>query len=316
MFKTFLFAAVIGSCLMLSSAEAQHHPIADTYRDYCKNVPRQFSPDDPWTMGWVLKTEVGFGGLFFNCDGEALKRYSPYIRWNCQNMDCPKRLIQDPLLVQLAEVKQRVRWGSCGQCGAGCRCKGCQPVQAAPCNCNGVAQALPETDTPVLTPAQRVALSQVVSAPADAEAPAEDERDVQRLLQQSRRSKNQPYATRSNIPAPTNATTAASRQQVAKLYEQTNPPTAGTPAKVVRYNPNPTPPLPRTRPQQPPKKTSFLSKILNPIAPQGSGHKTAQSGQSPTNSPIAPRTANANPLPPQPAKDWMKRDSGFQMLRR
>lgn len=308
MFKTFLFAVAIGSCLMLSSVEAQHHPIADTYRDYCKNVPRQFSPDDPWTMGWVLRTEVGFGGLFFNCDGEALKRYSPYIRWNCQNMDCPKRLIQDPLLVQLAEVKQRVRWGSCGQCGAGCRCKGCQPVQNAPCNCNGVA----ENQMPVLSPAQRVALSQVVTKPASAQVPAEDERDVQRLLQQSRRAKKQPYATRSGIPA----TTTPSRQQVVELYDQSNPPAAGTPAKVVRYNPNPTPPLPRMTPQQSAKKTSFLSKILNPMAPKSPAYTAPQSGLSTASPAAAARTANVNPLPPQPTKQLMKQDSGFQMLRR
>lgn len=294
MFKTFLFALVIGTCSMLPSADAQHHPIADTYRDYCKNVPRQFSPDDPWTMGWVLRTEVGFGGLFFNCDGEALKRYSPYITWGCQNVDCPKRLIQDPLCAQVAEIKQRIRWGSCGQCGRSWRSKGCQECQTAPCNCNGYTAQQSETQIPVLTPAQHLALSQVVTTPTTADLPSRDEQNARRLLQQVRGGEGQSYKISSGNPS--------------------SAPVKSAP--VVSYNPNPMPPLPRVRSQQPPQKASLLSKILNPMTPKGPVTASLGEASSVPNSVTETRTANGTPLPNQPTKQPVNYDSGFKMLRR
>ena len=316
MFKSLLLAVVIGGFAVLPQAEAQHHPIADFYRDYCKQVPRQFSPDDPWTMGWFLRTEVGFGGLFFNCDGEAMKRYSPYITWNCQNVDCPKRLIKDPLLQQLAEVRRRVQWGACGGCAANCKCNGCQSAAANPCNYNGISQTLPQTDATRSPQAsfqyQRTAATGTRPVSSDSQpvtiAQQKDQVALQQLLQQSRREQGLPYANRSAIAPTNNPATTASRQSVAQLYEQAR---GKQPMQTVRQT------APRNRPvpqglHQPPKKSSFLSKILNPITPRSAKQDAAVN---PGNS---PRTSTANRVVPSTTSEAreIKAESGFRMLRR
>ena len=127
MTKTLLLTTIFCLALVTTPIDAQHRPVRNTVRDYVKLVPRHFSPDDPWTMGKLLRTEVGFGGLFFNCDYEECKRNSPYITWNCQSSDCCRRhLVHDTVHQQLGEVKQRIRWGSCATCATGCR-GGCRP---------------------------------------------------------------------------------------------------------------------------------------------------------------------------------------------
>ena len=289
MFKSLLLAVVIGGFALLPQAEAQHLPIADFYRDYCKQVPRQFSPDDPWTMGWFLRTEVGFGGLFFNCDGEAMKRYSPYITWGCQNVDCPKRLIKDPLLQQLAEVRRRVQWGACGGCAANCQCNGCQPAATNSCNCNGISQALPDRQS--VTAAQQ-----------------KNQIALQQLLQQSRRGQGLPYANRSAIAPAHNPAANASRQSVTQLYEQVR---GNQPTQIVRQ----TAPLNRPVPHvthQPPKKSGFLSKILNPTTPRSAKQYDTVN---PRNS---QRTITANRVVPSTTTEAseIKAESGFRMLRR
>ena len=316
MLKSLLFAVVIGGFALLPQAEAQHHPIADFYRDYCKQVPRQFSPDDPWTMGWFLRTEVGFGGLFFNCDGEAMKRYSPYIRWNCQNVDCPKRLIKDPLLQQLAEVRRRVQWGACGGCAANCKCNSCQPATANPCNCNGISQALPQSEA--ITPPQasfdnqRTAANRNLSSPTSTRpvtvAQQREQVAIQQLLQQSRREQGLPYASRSEIAPANNPATNASRQNVAQLYEQSH---RSQTTQVVRQSTPLNRPAPQVT-QQPPKKSSFLSKILNPITPR-SAKKNATANSS---APQRATTANRVIPNPETQASEMKTESGFRMLRR
>jgi hypothetical protein len=194
MFTRFRIALMAcGLFLLPWSICAQQHPVRDFVRDYFKLVPRQFSPDDPWIMGHILRTEVGFGGCFFNCDDEECKRYSPYIRWNQQNVDCPNpRLVQDSLLQQLYEVRQRVRWGSCADCEAtpvkhhghrpasGCACHGLtasqQPATPAEPTKTMVAETSmeatrrpglfdqPATTQGLTTPLSQVALNQTLSA--------------------------------------------------------------------------------------------------------------------------------------------------------
>ena len=329
MFKSLLLAVVIGGFALLPQAEAQHLPIADFYRDYCKQVPRQFSPDDPWIMGWFLRTEVGFGGLFFNCDGEAMKRYSPYITWGCQNVDCPKRLIKDPLLQQLAEVRRRVQWGACGGCAANCQCngcqpaatnscncKGCQPSATNPCNCNGISQTLPQRDA-ILPPQasfqyQRTAANGTRPAFSGRQpvtsAQQKDQVALQQLLQQSRREKGLPYANRSAIAPANNPATNASRQSVTQLYEQVR---GKQPTQVVRQ----TAPLNRPVPQltyQPPKKSGFLSKILNPITPRSAKQDATINYRN------SQQTTTANRVVPSTTTEAseIKAESGFRMLRR
>ena len=84
--------------------------------DYCRNVPRQYDPRDPWEVGLVMRTQLGWGGHFYNCDCEEHKRLSPYIHWEQQpTVCCPQHCCWD-IKQQINEVRQRVRTGSCRQC--------------------------------------------------------------------------------------------------------------------------------------------------------------------------------------------------------
>lgn len=96
-------------------------------KDYFKNVPRSYSPDDPFTMGKILRTQVGHGGLYHNCDEEECKRYSPYITWRNQSSECRRPFpITRTIADQAHEIKQRIYWGACkGDLGKTCHCKGC-----------------------------------------------------------------------------------------------------------------------------------------------------------------------------------------------
>ena len=130
--KSFSVVICCFAFLCVTSVQAQDRLLRDFFRDYCKLVPRAYSPDDPWTMGKILRTEVGHGGFFYNCDSEECKRNSPYINWHHQNTDpfvC--RPILTDIEQQLAEVKRRVAWGSCYQCGQSnhkCGCAECASV--------------------------------------------------------------------------------------------------------------------------------------------------------------------------------------------
>ena len=115
--------SIVVCCSLLPSFSANGQIVREFIRDYFQQVPRQYSPNDPWQMGRILRTEVGHYGHFYNCDGEESKRNSPYINWNQQNTDC--RLhepIKGTIRQQIAEIQQRIRWGSCGQ---GCQCADC-----------------------------------------------------------------------------------------------------------------------------------------------------------------------------------------------
>lgn len=103
-----LFALIlVASAVSPSTAFAQNW-----YRDYVTDVPRPYSPDDPWTRGAVYRAQVGHSGLFFNCDHEEAKRYSPYIEWQMLTPGCRQSwpLIND-MRQQCCEVRQRIRWG-------------------------------------------------------------------------------------------------------------------------------------------------------------------------------------------------------------
>jgi hypothetical protein len=86
-----------------------------------------YHPDDPWTRGKVYKLQAGYSGLFFNCDDEECKRYSPYICWKPDNEKMfPTRIgIWGHTKQTIAEVKQRIRDGA-GDCARDCNCSKCQ----------------------------------------------------------------------------------------------------------------------------------------------------------------------------------------------
>lgn len=108
----------------------------NVYRDYHVNTPRQYGPKDPWTVGWVMRTQMGYGGMFYNCDCEEQKRFSPYIDWNrqacvtCQNG--PLAQVHQ----QIYEIEQRVRTGSCKQAQfcLSPECKVCEDYHPPICN--------------------------------------------------------------------------------------------------------------------------------------------------------------------------------------
>lgn len=84
-----------------------------------------YKPSDPWTRGKLYNIQTGNSGLFFNCDGEQAKRYSPYICWKpILEKALPSRKgIWNSIKEDIADVTQRVRDGSC--CDLGCSCSDC-----------------------------------------------------------------------------------------------------------------------------------------------------------------------------------------------
>ncbi len=85
----------------------------NVWKDYVKNQPHYYTPQDPWVVGFVFRQQAGWGGFFYNCDRQEDKRYSPYIYWSMQPQKCkPKHPILGCIKQQVCEVKQRIRWGA------------------------------------------------------------------------------------------------------------------------------------------------------------------------------------------------------------
>ncbi len=143
----FLALVICGSCQTLAVSQ-------NLRLDYLVHRPRQYSPRDPWTVGVVMRNQMGYGGLFYNCDCEEQKRFSPYIEWNrqpcveCNNGFCAV------VRQQIDEVCQRVRTGTCHQkqfcLSPGCKL--CENYCPPTCNCpprNGEASGEPaDTERP------------------------------------------------------------------------------------------------------------------------------------------------------------------------
>ncbi len=106
--RKFLAVAIAG----LVTGWCQFATGQNVIQDYICKYPRQFAPDTPFVVGKVLKTQIGHGGLFYNCDCQEEKRYSPYIYWQCQTPRSPKHCpVVSDVKQQWHEVKQRIRWG-------------------------------------------------------------------------------------------------------------------------------------------------------------------------------------------------------------
>ena len=105
-----LLAGLVLLCGNAVPAWGQH-----LWRDYHTNVPRHYQPTDPWKVGVVLRNQMGHGGMWYNCDCEEQKRFSPYIDWNRQAcVTCCNGPLQQ-IHQQVGEIKQRVRTGTCKQ---------------------------------------------------------------------------------------------------------------------------------------------------------------------------------------------------------
>lgn len=103
---------IIGWAILISASSAA----AQNLRlDYLRNVPRHYAPNDPWEVGVVLRNQMGHGGLFYNCDCEEEKRFSPYIDWNVQPRVCCPHGWCRTAHAQHQEIRQRVRVGRCQQ---------------------------------------------------------------------------------------------------------------------------------------------------------------------------------------------------------
>ncbi len=105
----------------------------NVHLDYFVNQPHQYSPDDPWCTGVAFRNHMGHGGLFYNCDHQEDKRFSPYIYWRTQRQDChPKFPILSCINQQIGEVRRRVCWGrSAGFDGASSSVPGIQYLDTA-----------------------------------------------------------------------------------------------------------------------------------------------------------------------------------------
>ena len=110
-------------------------------QDYIKDKPFQYSPCDPFERGKIFRLHTGHYGHFYNCDGEEEKRCSPYIYWKMNDKPAwPGHLGPlEAIRCEHAQVKQRIRDGSCAECPACGQvgCIGCTDAAACACStCN------------------------------------------------------------------------------------------------------------------------------------------------------------------------------------
>ncbi|MCH2180376.1 MAG: hypothetical protein MK108_00080 [Mariniblastus sp.] len=132
MLKRAVFFGLILLVFSGSNAECEAQQLVKTIQDYCLNPFRQFQPDDPQTRSVIWNWQAGRTGLFFPCEEEEQKRYSPYIYWKYQTIDpippCPITPYQ--LNRDWRAAKQRIIDG----------CSGCSnsSVSMGPTSCNCV----------------------------------------------------------------------------------------------------------------------------------------------------------------------------------
>ena len=167
MLKKTVFLGLIVLALMSFSKDSEAQQIIKTLQDYCLNPYRQFQPDDPWTRSKIWNLQAGRSGLFFNCDAEEEKRYSPYIYWKRQTIDpippspfCPRYVLSD-----CRALKQRISDGRCGvtraasdgptSCICPSGCNDCTTQNAVP---TGPVEVVSESD-PALPTTESAAMA-------------------------------------------------------------------------------------------------------------------------------------------------------------
>lgn len=97
--------------------------------DYFLNPTRQNQPCDPWTRSVIWQIHTGHRGLFYNCDREEQKRFSPYICWKNGEWPWTGETCRNSLRRDISGIKQRIIDGSC-DCQGAHRCD-----RNPPCNC-------------------------------------------------------------------------------------------------------------------------------------------------------------------------------------
>lgn len=138
--------------LTVSTTQAQE--IRKTLRDFRWDHPFVYQPNDPFVRSKAYQIHTKHYGMFYNCDNEECKRYSPHICWKTHwendlpNWKRPLEWVRD----EVCQVKQRVADGA-GACAniRGCQCQQCQQVEHAHpqgCGCQHCAQA-PAPSEPV-----------------------------------------------------------------------------------------------------------------------------------------------------------------------
>lgn len=136
-------------------AEAQLTQIGRDYRQ-----PMTYSPDDPFTKGWIYRLQTGQAGKYFNCDCEEEKRYSPYIYWQTVCNHTHPKPYCTVLLRDIHEVKERVRAGAC-RGGQYCTCGQCPQTSVTGSylagNAGQPASAQAASSTPQSGPGQAAA---------------------------------------------------------------------------------------------------------------------------------------------------------------
>ena len=86
-----------------------------------------YAPRDPDTRSGLLNKQTGHSGLFYNCDGEECKRFSPHICWKSAESSRLHLACKDIFnwCRDRSEIAQRICDGAGGCCKSG-SCDGCQ----------------------------------------------------------------------------------------------------------------------------------------------------------------------------------------------
>ena len=84
---------------------------SQTQNQDCSDGVCQYEPQDPWqrTRFWLRQT--GHLGLFYNCDCQEEKRFSPYICW--QQEDCHRIQFWERMKCDWNRMRQRIADGAC-----------------------------------------------------------------------------------------------------------------------------------------------------------------------------------------------------------
>lgn len=172
--------------IALAATTTQGQEIRKTLRDYRWDHPFVYQPSDPFVRSKTFQRHTGHYGLFYNCDNEECKRYSPHICWKTHwENDFPNWMRPfERLRHEWCQTKQRITDGA-GMCAGvrGCQCQNCQMAESmhpTGCGCDHCAQApAPEVREQGIRVAQRQQLP-IIRRAADVQ-PAVDRRQQQSL---------------------------------------------------------------------------------------------------------------------------------------
>jgi hypothetical protein len=82
------------------------------WQEYQPGSRHAYDPMDPWQRSIVFRNHIGHGGLFYNCDHEEDKRFSPYIDWGWWSPRPTGESCWECIRQQCREVHWRIRAGA------------------------------------------------------------------------------------------------------------------------------------------------------------------------------------------------------------